>query len=122
MNMKDVKEITIPEGSVKQIQDSNGNIIWGSQAAFPYRRLEYLHFNGTDNFIYSGVGNKNGYYFTSNKDDKFTLKDMPNDFKENPNLYKIMHDNIMPILEQNLSGITPEEIEVPQEELNFYDL
>lgn len=67
-------------------------------------------------------GNKNGYYFTSNKDDKFTLKNMPNDFKENPNLYKIMHDTIMPVLEQNLSGITPEEISVPQEETNFYDL
>lgn len=51
MSMKDVKEITIPEGSVKQIQDSNGNIIWGSQSAFPYRRLEYIHFNGTDNYI-----------------------------------------------------------------------
>jgi hypothetical protein len=67
-------------------------------------------------------GNKNGYYFASNKDDKFTLKNMPNDFKENPNLYKIMHDTIMPVLEQNLSGITPEEISVPQEETNFYDL
>lgn len=62
MNMKDVKAITIPEGSVKKIEDSNGNIIWGSQDAYPYRRLEYIHFNGTDNFIYSGVGNKSGFY------------------------------------------------------------
>ena len=46
--MKDVKAITIPEGAVKQIQDSNGNIIWGSQSAFPYRRLEYIHFSGTE--------------------------------------------------------------------------
>lgn len=51
MPINDYKEITIPEGSVKQIQDSNGNIIWGSQTAFPYRRLEYIHFNGTDNYI-----------------------------------------------------------------------
>lgn len=51
MNLKDIKKITIPEGSVKKIEDSNGNIIWGSQSAFPYRRLEYIHFNGTDNYI-----------------------------------------------------------------------
>lgn len=47
MPINDYKEITIPEGSVKQIQDSNGNIIWGSQSAFPYRRLEYIE--STDN-------------------------------------------------------------------------
>lgn len=44
--MKDVKAITIPEGTVKKIEDANGNIIWGSQADFPYRRLEYIHFSG----------------------------------------------------------------------------
>ena len=48
MALNDVKEITIPEGSVKQIQDSNGNIIWGSQSAFPYRRLEYIKFSGAE--------------------------------------------------------------------------
>lgn len=48
MALNDVKEITIPEGSVKKIEDSNGNIIWGSQSAFPYRRLEYIHFSGAE--------------------------------------------------------------------------
>ena len=67
-------------------------------------------------------GNKNGYYFITDKDEKFTLKDMPNDFRHNPKLYKIMKENIMPILETNLSGITPEEMEVPDDEENFYDL
>ena len=62
------------------------------------------------------------YYFITDKDEKFTLKDMPNDFRHNPKLYKIMKENIMPILETNLSGITPEEMEVPDEEENFYDL
>lgn len=57
MNMKDVKAITIPEGTVKKIEDANGNIIWGSQSAFPYRRLEYIHFNGTDNWVQTiGIG------------------------------------------------------------------
>lgn len=48
MDMKDVKEITIPEGSVQKIQDANGNVIWGSQSAFPYRRLEYIKFSGAE--------------------------------------------------------------------------
>lgn len=48
MPINEYKEITIPEGSVKQIQDSNGNIIWGSASAFPYRRLEYIHFSGSE--------------------------------------------------------------------------
>ena len=46
--MKDVKEITIPQGSVKKIEDSNGNVIWGSESAFPYRRLEYIKFSGAE--------------------------------------------------------------------------
>lgn len=46
MALNDIKEITIPEGNVKMIQNVNGDIIWGSQSAFPYRRLEYLNFTG----------------------------------------------------------------------------
>lgn len=67
-------------------------------------------------------GNKNGYYFITDKENKFTLQNMPKDFRENPKLYKIMKDAIIPILEENLSGITPEELVVPEEEMNFYDL
>lgn len=61
MNMKDVKAITIPQGSVKKIEDSNGNIIWGSHAAFPYRRLEYIHTSGAE-YIITPFGTKSGYY------------------------------------------------------------
>ena len=67
-------------------------------------------------------GNKNGYYFNSDKDEKFTLVNMPADFRANPKLYKIMKDNIIPLLEENLSGINPEEMEIVAEEENFYDL
>ena len=35
---------------------------------------------------------------------------------------KIMKDNVIPLLETNLSGISPEELIVPDEETNFYDL
>ena len=52
VTMKDVKAISIPVNGtnkvVNKIEDANGNIIWGSQAAFPYRRLEYLHFSGAE--------------------------------------------------------------------------
>ena len=60
-------------------------------------------------------GNRNGYYFLTDKDQKFTLRNMPEDFRNNPQLYKIMKDNIVPILEKNLSGLTPEEMIVPDE-------
>lgn len=33
---------------VKKITNSNGDIIWGSYEEFPYRRLEYIHFNGAE--------------------------------------------------------------------------
>lgn len=67
-------------------------------------------------------GNKNGYYFLSDPDVKFTRKNMNADFRKNPNLYSIMHKNIIPMLDRNLSGIRPEEMEVPDEEINFYNL
>lgn len=44
----DATAITITEGNVKNIQDSNGNMIWGSLVDYPYRRLEYIYFNGND--------------------------------------------------------------------------
>ena len=67
-------------------------------------------------------GNRNGYYFLDNKEHKFTLMNMDMDFRNDPVLYKIMKDNITPLLEENLSGIKPEELVVPDEEVNFYDL
>lgn len=64
--MKNVKAISIPVNGtdkvVKKIEDANGNIIWGSYDAFPYRRLEYINFNGAEyiqtNF-YAGTVNIN---------------------------------------------------------------
>lgn len=52
MALNNVKELTVPvngtDKAVKMIQDSNGNIIWGSQSAFPYRRLEYIEGDGVN--------------------------------------------------------------------------
>ncbi len=64
-------------------------------------------------------GNKNGYYFTENKDMKFTKFGMHQDFKDNPELYKLMYSIIIPELEERLSAITPEEMEIVDEEMNY---
>ena len=48
IDMSNVKQIMHNNKEVIKIEDSNGNIIWGSQSAFPYRRLEYIHFNGAE--------------------------------------------------------------------------
>lgn len=63
MALNDVKEITVPingtDKAVRKIEDSNGNIIWGSQSAFPYRRLEYIHFSGAEALRTNFVPNYN---------------------------------------------------------------
>lgn len=64
-------------------------------------------------------GNKNGYYFPTNKDMKFTLKEMHKDFRENRDLYKELYANIIPVLESRLSTIKPEEMEMPEEEFDY---
>jgi hypothetical protein len=68
-------------------------------------------------------GNRNGYYFTTDPDkNKFTLASMPADFRANPALYKIMKEAVIPPLSANLSAVAPEEMYIPEEEMNFYDL
>lgn len=69
------------------------------------------------------TGNRNGYYFTTDADKhKFTLANMPRDFRETPILFKIMKDTVIPPLSANLSSVAPEEMYIPEEEMNFYDL
>jgi RecA/RadA recombinase len=64
-------------------------------------------------------GNKNGYYFITNKEEKFTGVDIHKCFAENRNLYKIMYNNILPILETVLSSVEPDEIKVIDEEMDY---
>jgi RecA/RadA recombinase len=64
-------------------------------------------------------GNRNGYYIGDNKDNKFTLRNMHQDFKNNRELYKILYGNIIPVLESRLSAISPEEMEIPEEEMDY---
>ena len=48
--------------SVKKITNSNGDIIWGNPTAFPYRRLEYIHFNGAE-YIDTGLEGSSGKWW-----------------------------------------------------------
>lgn len=78
IDFRQVKAIAIPEGTVKKIEDSNGNIIWGSQAAFPYRRLEYIDM--TNKYINLNVRPAKAYYYMQVKID-------PNDFIKSGSSY-----------------------------------
>lgn len=42
LDFSQIKAISIPEGSVKQIADSQGNILWKKEKATLYRQLEYI--------------------------------------------------------------------------------
>ncbi len=64
-------------------------------------------------------GNRNGYYIAGNKDHKFTLKDMHQNFKDDKELYKILYGSIIPVLESRLSAISPEEMSIPEEEFDY---
>ena len=45
----------------KIVVKSSNTMIWGSQAEYPYRRLEYVHFSGAEYFD-TQFGTKQGYY------------------------------------------------------------
>lgn len=42
LDFSQIKAISIPEGSVKQIADSQGNILWKKEQTTVYRQLEYI--------------------------------------------------------------------------------
>ena len=48
IDFSQVKTITIPEGSVKKITDYNCAVLCVHEAAFPYRRLQYIKFSGAE--------------------------------------------------------------------------
>lgn len=64
-------------------------------------------------------GNKNGYYFINNKEVKFSGADIHKSFAENRELYKIMYAHIIPLLEEVLSSVNPEEMVVIKEEMDY---
>lgn len=64
-------------------------------------------------------GNRNGYYFLNNKDMKFRFDTMYEDFRNNRELFKVMYDHIIPVLEDSLSSVKPEELVVMEEEMMY---
>ena len=64
-------------------------------------------------------GNKNAFYFNSHKDDKFSLRNVHEDFKERRDLYRIMYSNIIPELEKRLVTIEESDLEVIDEESDY---
>lgn len=62
VDMSNVKQIMHNNKEVIKIEDHLGNIIWGSQSEYPYRKLEYIKFNGAER-IDTLETPKVGYYF-----------------------------------------------------------
>lgn len=48
LTINSIKLINSTSLGVKKITNANGDIIWGSYEEFPYRRLEYINFNGAE--------------------------------------------------------------------------
>ena len=64
-------------------------------------------------------GNRNGYYINGDKDNKFTLMNMNEEFREKRELYKVLYNSIIPLLEKRLSVVSEEELVVPDEEFEY---
>ena len=64
-------------------------------------------------------GNKNKFYFLTDKDLNFTLPRVHDHFKENRDLYKVMYKNVIPILEAKLSQLDDTEMDVIEEEYDY---
>ena len=56
-------------------------------------------------------GNRNKSYFLDMKDKSFSMTNVNAEFKERPELYKLMYDVVIPPLAANLSELTNEELE-----------
>lgn len=55
-------------------------------------------------------GNKNATYFINNKEEKFPMRNVEEYFSEHKELYKIMYDHIIPVLETKLSSVKEAEM------------
>lgn len=64
-------------------------------------------------------GNKNAMYFINEKDKKFPLKTVNKFFSENREMYKIMYNHILPILEGKLSSVSEEDLSVVDEIMDY---
>lgn len=64
-------------------------------------------------------GNKNATYFINEKDKKFPMRNVEQFFSENKEMYRIMYDHIIPILETKLSSVKEAEIAFDDDVLDY---
>lgn len=67
-------------------------------------------------------GNKARYYFTNVENPKehtFTLKNMHDDFRNDRELYRLLYNGILPILDAEIPAMTDENEEIPEEEMAY---
>ena len=64
-------------------------------------------------------GNKNATYFINEKDKKFPMRNVEEYFSEHKEMYKIMYDHIIPILETKLSSVKEAEIAFDDDLLGY---
>lgn len=64
-------------------------------------------------------GNKNATYFVDDKEHKFPMKTVNQYFREHKEMYKIMYDHIIPLLDKKLSSVDEEELEVVDELMEY---
>ena len=67
-------------------------------------------------------GNRSRYYFVNVENPKehtFTLRNMHEDFRNDRELYKLLYDAILPILESEIPAMEDENQDIPEEELAY---
>lgn len=58
-------------------------------------------------------------YFINNKDKKFPLRTVNEFFRENREMYKIMYDHILPSLQEKLSSVSEDDLDVVDEIMDY---
>ena len=65
------------------------------------------------------TGNKNKAYFLENPDVKFSLKNAPDEFKEDKSLYKVMYDAMKPAMNNILSQASESMLTYVEDEYDY---
>lgn len=64
-------------------------------------------------------GNKNKSYLNGDKEHAFSMVDVHKEFRERPELMRLMYQAVVPVLETNLSAIDPEDLEVDDSLMDY---
>ena len=75
--------------------------------------LKYAKDNGLLN------GNRNASYFLDDKENKFSMVNVHDEFKARPELYKAMYDTVIPHLQERLSEVAPEELDYDENVMDY---